>query len=218
MLTRRKATGVQASSGDSTIDYQNLDAGEHEGRLVLVADLGLQRKEYKGEFKGNFQQIALGIEICGKSFSIDGEEKPVMLWTKPFVVYDSLTEKGNELVYALAFDPTARPDQSFDWDGQLGAPCNVVIGHTQDKQDPEKKYDNITRISSIPEKYRADVPTARMNTASGDGADVTSHLYGLTKFVYDRKVYEEEAVQDHATTVQHPVLDNSADFDDEIPF
>ena len=215
MLQRRKSTEVPAKES-SSVDYKNLPEGDADGRLALVADLGLQRREHKNVHKGNFQQLALGIEIVGESFEMDGETKPVMLWTKPFYVYDTLTEKGNELAYALAFDPTSKEGQQFDWDAVLGKPCNVVIEHTPDKTNPEKKYDNIARLGAIPAKYQDAVPEMRMTPATGDGADVTSHFYGLVDYVYKQKLYHEEAAADHATTIQHPAL--SDDFDDDIPF
>ena len=214
MLTRRQSTEVPKS--ESNVDYKNLELGDHEGRLALVADLGLQRKEFSGEHKGNFQQLALGIEILGEVFEMDGVTKPVMLWTKPFYVYDTLTEKGNELVYALAFDSAAHEGQLFDWDSVLGEACNVVVSHTPDKQDPNKKYDNIARLTAIPAKYRSAVPEMKMSTATGDGTDVTSHFYGLVDYVYKQKLYAEAAMDDNATTQQQPVSD---DFDDmDTPF
>ena len=32
----------------STMEYENLTEGEHEARLIYVADLGMQNREYKG--------------------------------------------------------------------------------------------------------------------------------------------------------------------------
>ncbi len=65
---------TESNGGGGGADIPNLEAGEHEGRLVYVADLGLQHMVYKGEDKGNIQQIALGFEILGEA----GEEEVVI--------------------------------------------------------------------------------------------------------------------------------------------
>lgn len=228
MLQRRKPTEVleKESSGNVEIEYENLEPGEHEGRLVFVADLGLQRSEQKGVHKGNFQQLALGIEIVGKTFKKDGEEYPVMIWAKPFFTYGILTERGNELPLALAFNSKAVEGVEFDWDAELGKPVTaVIINKTVKGKDgaPDHVYDNIARLVAIPEKYQAGVAEASIAPASGNGKDVTDHFRGLVKFVWDKQVYEQEAVADAKTDnqftrgrVPQQTLDDN--FDDDIPF
>ena len=41
----------QAEKSTATIEYTNVAEGEHEGRLVYVADLGLQERNFAGEEK-----------------------------------------------------------------------------------------------------------------------------------------------------------------------
>jgi hypothetical protein len=182
-LTRRTE-----SSGESA-NIPNLEAGEHEGRLVYVADLGLQRKEYKGQFQGDIQQIALGIEIVGQTVEIDGEERPRYMWTKPFYIYQTLTEKGTELKMYNVFDPSASDGEIPDWEAQLGKACNVIVEHVE---KDNKTYDNIKAITPIPAKYQDSVDALTMTPAIGDSEDkdnvVNAALFGLAKFVFDKKL------------------------------
>ena len=52
---------------ESKIEYENLTEGEHEARLIYVADCGMQLREYKGEVKPPAQQIALCFEVLGST-------------------------------------------------------------------------------------------------------------------------------------------------------
>ena len=63
MSLDRKITNKTSSDSD----YQSLEAGEYDARLVYVADLGVHQDEYKGEVKNPAQKIALGLEIVGET-------------------------------------------------------------------------------------------------------------------------------------------------------
>ena len=91
-LNRREATAVVKQESEGTkLVYDNLPLGDNEGRLVFVADLGLQAREYAEEFKGNFQQIALGIEIPDHPMKDEeGNSLSRILWTKAFSIYAKL--------------------------------------------------------------------------------------------------------------------------------
>lgn len=190
-LARR--TESNGGGGDYA-DIPNLEAGEHEGRLVYVADLGLQHQVYKGEDKGNIQQIALGIEVVGQTYETeDGEAKPRYLWTKPFNIFATLTEKGNELKMYSVFDASANDGELPDWEAQLGKPCSIVVEHVH-KDD--KVYDNIKSVLPIPAKYQDGVEAASIEFAIGDSDEkdnvVNKALFGLTKFVFAKKVGAED--------------------------
>lgn len=203
------------SEGKSEVEYKLLEAGDHDARLVFVADLGLQRKEYKGEYMGDFQQIALGLEIVGESVTVDGKERPRIMWTRPFYIYDTLTEKGVELKMYKTFVPTATDGQVPDWDSQLGKPCNVVVIHKEGSgANTGKKFDNIADISAIPAKYQDAITPAVTTPAIGEGKEVTDNLYGLAKFVYDKRI--KEVATD--TPNQEPRGESQNHFDDDIPF
>lgn len=192
MALQRRTPATEKAT--STADIPLLSAGDHDGRLVMVADLGLQKKEFKGEFKGNIQQIALGVEVVGETIEVDGNTVPRLLWTKPFYIYDSLTEKGAELKYYKVFDSSAKEGQVPDWESQLGKPCNIVVIHKQGKGDNAGKFfDNVEALTPIPEKYQAGVPPATIEFALGDGEDVQEHLYGLAKYVFDNRVQESNS-------------------------
>lgn len=190
------ARRTEGSSGEGA-NIPNLDAGEYEGRLVYVADLGLQRKEFKGKFQGNIQQIALGIEIIGETIELDDEVRPRYMWTKPFYIYQSLTEKGTELKMYNIFDPTASDGEVPDWEAQLGKPCNVIVEHVE---KDGKTYDNIKAIAAIPAKYHDSVGPMTMTPAIGDADDddneVNQALFGLTDYVFKKRVDLSDVADD----------------------
>jgi len=200
MALARRTESTGSSSGGS--DIPNLEAGEHEGRLVYVADLGLQKQEYKGEVKPDAQQIALGIEIVGQTIELDGKEVPRYLWTKPFNIFATLTPKGNELKMFSVFDPSANEGELPDWEAQLGKPCSVVVEHVH-KDD--NVYDNIKSVLSIPAKYQDGVEAASLSPAIGDSDEadnvVNKALFGLAKYVFDKRVQaDNEDVQSGGPT------------------
>jgi len=191
MALVRRTEGSTKETRD--IQMENLEEREYEARLVAVADLGLQVQEYKGEVKNPAQQISLGLEIVGETYTVDGEEKPRLLWSKPFNIYRNLTEKGNELKYYSIFDPSAEDGDTPDWDSQIGKACSVYIVHSEDKKDKSKLYDNIGKIVAIPAKYQESVPPASITDLGVGNADdpdnpVNKVLYGLTKFVFDKRI------------------------------
>ena len=180
MSLDRKTTST--SSGES--DYENLEAGEYEARLVYVADLGLHQDEYKGEVKNPAQKIALGLEIVGKTVTIDGEQRPRYLWTKPFNIFSSLTAKGNELKFYSVFDSSATEGDVPDWDAQMGKACSLVMSQN------DKGYDDITNIAAIPSKYQDDIDPATIEGGVGDDNSIISALFGLTKWTFDNRIQD----------------------------
>lgn len=188
-LNRRAPEGMK---GKSNIPL--LEVGEYEGRLVMVADLGLQRKEFKGEYKGDVQQISLGIELIGQTYELETSEgvieKPHLLWTKPFYIYDTAGEKSKELEFYSVFDRAAKKDCTPDWEAQLGKPCNVLVDHKESAEGGE--YSFIKSLSPIPEKYQSGVGEATIDLGIGDIDDadnpVNKALYGLARFVFENRV------------------------------
>lgn len=172
---------------------QNLEEGEHEGRLVYVADLGLQSRNFAGEEKPPAQQVSLGIEIIGKHVEIDGEKKPRILWTKPFNIFNRMNEKGSEYAMYKIFNPKAQPDTMANWDSVLGCPVSVQVIHTKGKgENADRVYDNIRSLAPIPVKYQADIADAETEPAVGDADDetnpVTAALFGLPKFIWAKRL------------------------------
>jgi hypothetical protein len=179
-LERKTTQGSGASS-----DYQNLEEGDYDVRLVYVADLGLHQDTYKGEVKPATQKIALGLEVIGKTVTIDDEEKPRYMWTKPFNIFSSLTEKGNELKFYSVFEPSAKADDVPDWDAQLGKACSIYV------EQNDKGYDNIVNVAPIPPKYQEEIAPATLEGGVGDDEEVISALYGLVKWTYDKQIKDE---------------------------
>jgi len=217
-LVRKKATEVVKGSSDrADIDWGNLKPGDYEGRLVYVADLGLQAKTYNNEFQGNFQQIALGIELVGQTVTVEkeGEEDvilPRILWAKPFNIFSDMDEKSNEFKYYSMFDSNAEGGVEPDWEAQLNKPIMVTVENNPGKgANKDKLFDNIKSLAKIPEKYQADVGEALTTPGVGDSDDpknaVTKALFGLAKYVFDKRIKDEapeEAPQEEAKGAPMP--------------
>jgi len=202
---------------DTNIEYENLEVGEHDGRLVFIADVGFHKREYMGDFKGNFQNLCLGIEIVGKTFTMDGVQKPVMMWTKAFPVYENMFENSGEFKFYSAFVPTAQDKDVPDWEAQLGKPVNVVVEHTPDKKDPKKVYDNIASLAPIPAKYQEGVEAATITPAAGNGKEVQDALYGLAKWLFDNQLSDEQLGRDFHNEAAADAVSEFPE-DDDIPF
>lgn len=192
-------------------EYKNLTNGEYEGRLVYVGDLGMQERSYMGETKPPAQQLSLGIEILGESVVIDGQERPRILWTKPFNVFSTMNEKGNEFKYYKVFESSAKPDTTAQWESVLGRPCNVNIIQVQGKNaNADKVYDNIDTIGAIPAKYQDGVDASTVTDMSvGDASDenntATKALFGLAKYVFDKRLDATVTPETKADSAPAPV-------------
>jgi hypothetical protein len=208
----------QAEKSTSTIEYTNVAEGEHEGRLVYVADLGLQERNFAGEEKPPAQQLSLGIELVGQEQTLsDGGTLPRILWSKPFNIFQTMNERGNEYKYYKMFVPTARDGEVADWDKVLGMPINVVVSHSK---SGDRTYDNISSMSAIPAKYQDQVPpaaTAQMSV--GDAEDennvATKAMFGLVKYLHDKRV--NGPVVEKSTPVKAKAVADT-EFAEEIPF
>ena len=190
-----------------------VDGQEYEARLVMVADLGMHTREFKGEVKEPCRKKALALEIIGveRSWEHEGEQHtgPLVLWDKPFNSFDILTDKGVELVKYKVFNSTAVGGVEPDWESQLGTPVNVTIVHSAKKGDPKVVYDNIGNIAPIPQKYQGGVGEAVSKLKCGHCED---NLYGLTKWFWDRRIDEGPTQEDQGS--HEPAFDP----DSEIPF
>ena len=172
----------QAPAQESNSNNDLLPAGEYEGRLAYVADLGLLKREFGGEVKAPAQQIALGIEILGKTRTFEDVESPLILWNNGFNIFSTLNNLGTELKLYKVFAPNAKEGEVADWDAVLGMPCNVTVIH-----NATGEYANIDNLQPIPTKYQKDVePMATSDACTGDIGDENNPaqkaLYGLPRW------------------------------------
>jgi len=211
---KRRTVNSGNNNTSSVVSGNLVDGQEYEGRLVYVADLGLQAREFKGEVKDPAQQLSLGIEIIGETVEFeDGSTKPKILWTSPFYIYSKMSDKGKEYFYYKVFEPTAQADSVPEWEEQLNKPCSVTIKHASKDGNT---YDNIGSITPIPKKYQNSVGEAVTEPCIGDADDpnneATKALFGLAKWAYDRRLNEDAYVgKDKDIELGYPN-------DDEIPF
>lgn len=210
----------QAEKTATTVEYVNVPEGEHEGRLVYVADLGLQERNFAGESKPPAQQISLGIELVGQEQTLsDGNTVPRILWSKPFNIFQTMNERGNEYKYYKMFVPTARDGEVADWDSVLGMPISITVTHSTGKDG--KTYDNIGGLSAIPTKYQDQVaPAATTEMAVGDAEDenniATKAMFGLVKYLHEKRV-NGKVTQQTSTPVTAKAVANT-EFAEDIPF
>ena len=206
MAIIRKGTKPNTSN-KSKVDYENLEEGDYDARLVYIADLGLHIDTFEGEDKPPTQKLALGFEIVGNDVLIDGEAKPRFLWDGAFNVYSNLTPKGNEILKFSIFDADAVSGDVPDWDAAIGAPCSLTVKHTSGKgAKSDTMYDTITRITAIPAKYQDGVAAARITDGcTGDCEDANNPaqkaLFGLAKWQFDQRIVEgaEDAPEKEAS-------------------
>jgi hypothetical protein len=126
-----------------------------------------------------------------------------------------------ELSYYKVFDSSAQPEGDADWDAQMGKPCNAIIVNTPGKgANAGNIYDNIANLTPIPLKYQAGVGPALIEPCIGDADDeenaCTKALYGLAKYVFDKKLSEEtdsDRQEAYDNAPEMPGID-----DDDIPF
>jgi len=213
-LKRRTVNSGNNGNTSSVVSGNLVDGQEYDGRLVYVADLGLQAREHKGQQKDPAQQIALGIEIIGEKVEYeDGTVRPKLLWTFPFYIYNTMSKNGNEIIYYKYFETSAQPDTVADWDAQLGKPVSVTIElNTKDG----KTYDNIGSLAAYPKKFQDSVGEATIVPCIGDadneGNEATKALFGLTRHVYNKRL--NESVYDQGEVeYEEPYGDST-----EIPF
>lgn len=230
MGIKRRSVSSSDNNNNSSVVSGNLKNGqEYEGRLIYVADLGLQERSYEGVDKEPAYQYALGIEIIGESIEYeDGTKKPKLLWSKPFYTYEQINIKGGEYKLYKVFDPSIElavtnkyggiEDFETDWDSQLNKPCSVTIKHfiKNKGKDNEVTYDNIGSIGAIPRKYQEGVGESTIKPCIGDSDDkdnaATKALYGLVKTIFDRRLNEGAYVSDDN--------DNGPEYPDDmdVPF
>jgi hypothetical protein len=200
---------------NSNVEYSNLAVGEHEGRLVYVADLGMQERSFKGEEKAPAQQLSLGIEIMGNPVNVDGTMRPRLLWSRPFNVFQTLNERGIEYQMYKAFNTSAQEGTVADWDAVLGTPVSVLVKH---RVAGDRTYDDIDSLSPIPARFHDSVAAGEFTDSSvGDCEDESNPaqraMFGLPKYVFDRRIKPGQQ-----STKPKAVAEEDDSFDEDLPF
>lgn len=217
MALRRRSNNGQGNGESNPVISGNLkEKHEYEGRLVYVADLGLQERSFKSEVKPPAQQVSLGFEIIGETVEYeDGTTKPKILWCIPFYIYHEMSDKGKELQYYKIFDPDAEPKTVADWEKVLGTPCTITVEHYK-KED--NVYDNIKSIAPIPKKYQDSVGESTIEPCIGDADEENNAcnkaLFGLARYVFDKRINDSEVELHYDPRDTQEVSEPS----DDIPF
>lgn len=221
-------TVIFIKENDMVMEYEDLPAGEHEARLIYVAELGKCINKWAEEGKDNIQnKMSLCFEVIGSSVKIDGVEKPRMLWCPEFNHFDhNLTEMGRETERYKVFVPDAQKGMTADWKSVLGEPVSIRVIKDPNKKDPSKVFDVIDSITPIPAKYKDKVAPAittdfAMATAEDLDSPAIKNLFGLTKWRHDNRLRDNtgntKPIENNNTSKPQPVVEEEV-FDEAVPF
>jgi hypothetical protein len=203
----------------SNMEYENLTEGEHESRLIYVADLGLQMDNYNKDKEPTIkQQIALCFEVLGSTVKFDGVEKPRIIWSKPFNIFNTMNGMSTEYAHYRAFVPTAKEDTVADWESVLGKPVNIIIKHAKKGANT---YDNIEAVSPIPAKYQANVPEAITTDFSIAGSEdedspAIKNLFGIPLLLHGNRIMNNTS--DDKPVAQSVSEHEEFEMNESVPF
>jgi hypothetical protein len=151
--------------------YKPVPPGNHTARCCMLIDLGTQRKEYLGEFKGEQRKMRVVWEILGEDKNTDG---------KPFTISKSYFLSMNEKA-ALRKDLeswrgrafTVEEEAMFDASKILGQHCmlNVIAETGKDGN----AYSNVSSIAPFPKGLQA--PTASIEPKLFDLDDFNAEMF-----------------------------------------
>lgn len=135
--------GFTATKPEST--FEKAPAGVHIARCFKLVDMGLQKKTYQGESKGEQQKIMVSWELLGDERTADGE---------PFVhsefYWMTLGEKAKLRRDIEAWRGKTLNDeeaQAFDLSRLLGAYCQLNL---VEQKEGDKTYINLASIVPLP--------------------------------------------------------------------
>tara|TARA_R110002167_G_scaffold299111_1_gene503449 strand:- start:15 stop:638 length:624 start_codon:yes stop_codon:yes gene_type:complete len=204
-----KRTAVRQVSAAPT---DVLPEDDYDARLVYVADLGVQKGNPKYDQKDN-QQLALCLEIVGRTREFEGETVPQLLWGSAFNIFQKLNELGNEYKNFKIFEPSCQEGDVADWDKVLGVPCSVstIIN--------DRGYAEIEEITRVAKKHLdgvLDSIVTDMCTGDVDDEDNPAQkaMFGLPRWLVDNNRAGHE--EGEPLVAQKPQA--SGIEDEDIPF
>lgn len=138
-------------------------AGSYPGRLVVLADLGLQpQRPYQGDEKAPAYEILVTFELSDE-FMVDedgNEDKTKPRWVSDnFPLYPLQSARANSTKAYLALDPEAK--YGGDWSQLIEAPVMITVVVNESKNG--RKYNNIAGLAPMRPKDAARLP-ALVNT------------------------------------------------------
>lgn len=210
--------GMEASNAEGGGEYELCPAGNKNGAIVGLFDIGHQREEFNGESK-MVRQLIVIYEL--KQRKKDG---------KPFVLGERYTwsmakkakfRKLAENVTGTSFADGAR----FDPRTLVGMPVSITIVHQPSRKDAAKTYHNIGSVSGLGEDTTPYTPTmSEMIWSVLSGTPFPTHLSADLPFIYGASIEDlaqgsREVRSRQAGGAKDEVEDkDEAKDDDDIPF
>lgn len=138
-------------SSSSSAPSDPLDPGSYPGRVVVVANIGLQsQRPYQGEEKAPKHEFFVTYELIDEFVKdedgYDDPEKPRWI-SERFSINPLSSENAKSTARYLALDPQNKYDG--DWSKLIGTPCIVNITQTPSKKDKTRIYNNVRGVQSM---------------------------------------------------------------------
>jgi hypothetical protein len=138
-------------------DYGHLETGTYAARIVQVIGLGVQeRQPYKGEAKSPAPFIRITFELPFETIDRqleDGSTEPQPRWLSKEMVFSG-ADMSTCVKWMKKLDPSN--ELGGDWAKALGKELQVYVTATQGKKDPNKWYNDVKDIMTVPKGM--DVP------------------------------------------------------------
>lgn len=144
----------QAPRGGKVIPA--MEAGTYPSRIVIIADMGLQPQQFKGEQKEPKRELSVTYEHVDEFLQDDDgndlKDKP--RWNSERFAFSNLdNDKAKSTKRYLALDP--KVVHGGDWKHFLGMPVSVSLAK-EDK--PDKSYNKVMAVSLMRPKEADALP------------------------------------------------------------
>jgi len=157
--------GFTAKQPEST--FENCPVGVHIARCFKLVDMGLQKKQYKGQAKGEQEKLMVCFELLGDERTNDGEN---FVYTQFY--WKTLGENSLLRAHLEAWRGKALSEEEalgFDVSKLLGAYCQLNLVEVK---TPEKTYINIGSITPLHKSMPRPDPVNPIATFDMDSPDM----------------------------------------------
>jgi hypothetical protein len=158
--------GFTAKQPEST--FEACPVGVHIARCFKLVDMGLQKKQYKGQPKGEQEKLMVGFELLGDERTKEGEN---FVYTQFY--WKTLGENALLRAHLEAWRGKALTEEEaagFDVSKLLGAYCQLNL--VEDKT-ADKTYINIGSITPLHKSMPRPAPVNDITTFDMDDPDMT---------------------------------------------
>ena len=202
---------IATGSNEGQKDFELTPQGNHRAVCYMVADLGMQKSEYKGVEK-NLHKIKIGWELVDEQMK-DGRPFGI---TKNYTL--TLLSMGNLRKDLESWRGRAFSEQElsgFDVFAVLGHGCLLNVVHSA---SGDRTYANVASIAKLPKGMTTDLPTNPIIKFSLSGGNNLTPWESLPKWLQEKINREGVIAQSDPSGLPTGNADADPDFDDEIEF